>query len=181
MIYVLVNNNYHIVDLEKYKEWEDGEEVALIRVPHTLDLKGSYQDRFTRIFTYQSPITGVKSLLAFGSIKRTLAHISQELKPRENDVLVFFTEFEILNQYIVKIFKDAGARVIMLEDGMATVALGNMKAETLPLRYWLYRAVLRSVYGFKTLNVIMAKGLPPFPVMEDKYIDAIGLSIKSPF
>ncbi|WP_346316644.1 polysialyltransferase family glycosyltransferase [Chitinophaga sp. YIM B06452] len=181
MVYVLVNNNYHIIDLEKYKGWEDGEEVVLIRVPHTLDLQGAYQHSFTKILTYKSPIKGVKSLLAFKTIKKTLALISEELKPGKKDVLVFFTEFEILNQYIVKMFKDAGSRVIMLEDGMATVALGNMEAEKLPFKYWLYRAVLRTVYQFKTLDLVMAKGMPPLPVMEDKYIDAIGLSIKSPF
>ncbi|MEI3801752.1 MULTISPECIES: polysialyltransferase family glycosyltransferase [unclassified Chitinophaga] len=181
MMYVLVNNNYHIDDFEKYRSPDDGQEMVLIRVPHMLNPEGAYLKNFKKVYTFTSSVNGIKSLFYYFRIKKNLAEVRKLIQPVATDTLIFFTDYEILNQFIVKLFKDAGCKVVMLEDGMATVAVGNMTSTGLSLKYAFQKWVLRTIYKFDFMDIIAEKNSLPLPVIKDEYIDAIGLSIKSPF
>lgn len=180
MVYVLINNNYHLDDFEKFRSQLNYGDVTLITVPHTLNSVDKRYGLFADVFTFESPFKGIKSSFKYTHIVNTLREVKRKIKPVEKDQLIFFTDFEILNQYIVSIFKAANARVIMLEDAMATVTVGNMDFTKLPFKDSIQKWMLKNVYGLSFLNFIAEKNSSSLPVMEDKYIDAIGLSILSP-
>ncbi|NLR61863.1 hypothetical protein HGH93_27455 [Chitinophaga polysaccharea] len=181
MLYVLVNNNYHIDDFERYHVFSPNEKSVLIRIPHTLNLEDPYTKKFNKVLTFQSPFRGIKSLLKYSKIIGTLSSVREAIKPTAEDTLIFFTDFEILNQYIVSLFKNAGSKVIMLEDGMATVTVGNMTSHQLSFKDRLHKWGLKNIYGLRFVDFVGENKLSLLPVIADHYVDAVGLSIKSPF
>jgi hypothetical protein len=46
-----------------------------------------------------------------------------------SDILLVHTDMDILNQYIIQKFYQCGARVYLLEDGIATITQFNMKED----------------------------------------------------
>lgn len=120
MIYFLVNNNYHVIDFEKHFEEikkKSNENVALIQVPHTLKMKTDNKDYKTFLFSRISD--DIKLLLPFNYYK-VIKSVDSAIKPTSEDILFIYTEYELLNHYIVSYFKKNKAKVFLIEEGLAT-------------------------------------------------------------
>jgi hypothetical protein len=179
MIYILINNQYHVYDFNQWIDDFNGQEISLIQVPHSLNpLK--CDGRFFRIYTYPKFFQSSFSLLRLYKIFNLHKKIRKEILPEENDILLVYTEYEILNQFIVNLFYKSNARVFLLEDGLATMTLCNSNFFSRKLKSKFFEFVLKNIYSYKYLRIY---DLPdPTPLMEDKFFSGVcvklGNSIK---
>lgn len=178
MVFILVNNNYHLLDLEPYLSELDGQSPKLIKVPHTLSLT-EFDAHFDEVIEFAPFHAALRNIIRPGYGQATFREIRERIKPEKHDVLIVFTDYEVVNQYIISLFHENGARVVMLEDGMATVSVGNLKEGPVHFKTSIVRWILRNKYGMKYLNILEGNNFP-LPVISDMYVDVLGLSIKAP-
>lgn len=117
MIYFLVNNNYQYIEAKRHavELLNEGYDCGLIAIPHTLTLPPD-GDVFKFVTVLNAPIhqTWLKAWLQYITISNK---IQSNIKPKQKDTLIFFTEFELLNQLVAIYFKKNKARVYLIEDG----------------------------------------------------------------
>ena len=179
MIYILINNQYHIYDYNQWIEDFKGHQISLIQIPHSLD-PIKKDSKFQNIYSYSRFISNIFSLFQFNKIFKIHKKIINEISPNENDVLLVYTEYEILNQYVINIFYKAHAKIWLLEDGLATMTLCNSDSKKNSFKSKIYLFVLKYVYSYKYLKIYH---LPdPTPLMDDKLFNGVcvrlGSSIK---
>lgn len=173
MIYFIVNNNYQYLDFKSHLSSLNGKDVVLIEVPHSLD---NYEHTGIRaVFRYHGSLqVGLMAevLNYLSSIKR----IDQDIVPAEEDVLFFYTEFEILNQYVVGRFRQAGSRVYLIEDGGfgTYVPFRMLDSEPLKVKELIKRFVYRLLPGLSRIRLHKLNGFI-FPWMPDSCIDGVCL------
>lgn len=68
MIYFLVNNNYHMIDVYEHCANIKDYEKSLIQIPHTLECIDE-DENFRNIYTFKSLLNGDKSFFHFFKIK----------------------------------------------------------------------------------------------------------------
>ncbi|MBC6110548.1 polysialyltransferase family glycosyltransferase [Pedobacter fastidiosus] len=175
MIYLLVNNDYHLYDFQNLAHSFEIGEITLIKVPHNLG-KGKINRTFKSEFTYPYFFSGLKSILNYGTIKKVQGQIDDDIFPNSGDTLLVYTEYELLNQYIIQKFADVNANIWLMEDGLATMALFNMKSEKLPFKLQLLQLVMRKIYGYKNLEMIY-DGANGFPIMKDLLFRGVLVSL----
>ena len=112
MVYFLVNNGYHYFDVECHLS--DGIFPNIICVPHTIKLKKS--NKFNKVFKIETPFISRKWLLIF-PVLASVIKINKFLKPSKKDILFLYTEYDPINNYIAHKFKNAGAKIFLIEDG----------------------------------------------------------------
>lgn len=179
MIYILINNQYHVYD---YNQWIDefkSQKISLIQIPHSLNTV-TKDNKFEKIYTYSRFLRNIFSLFHFSRISKIHKKITNEILPNENDVLLVYTEYEILNQYIINLFYKANAKIWLLEDGLATMTLCNSHFSGSNYKSKIYQFVLRYLYKYKYLKIY---DLPdPTPLMDDMVFSGVcvklGKSIK---
>jgi hypothetical protein len=78
---------------------------------------------FFQIYTYeQRLITSFKNIFFKPeNIKNIFQRVDNTLFINNSDILLVHTDMDILNQYIIQKFYQCGARVYLLEDGIATI------------------------------------------------------------
>ena len=156
MIYFLVNNDYQFSDVELHlSEFSKGE-CSLIQVPCRLTPLTEHP-RFTSVYTFPSCIRIKYFFLDIFFIKNLKRRVSKALSPGPDDVLFVYTEVEYLNQHIITIFHKAGAKIFLIENGMATCLVFNMKSARLPLRLKLKLVWIKYILGFATTGLIYDK------------------------
>lgn len=173
MIYFLLNNNYQNYDLKLHLLEIDRQEVSLILVPYTLD-----EDKYAgycSVFRY--PRASKLGLIA--QVKnhyRQMHRFNREVHPGKCDVLFIYTEFDLLNQYIVAQFKKIGAKVYLIEDGgLATYLPFRMPvSEPLSAKERIKQWIYRRLPDLHTLRLHKLNG-HIFPWMADTYIDGVCL------
>jgi hypothetical protein len=167
MIYFLVNNDYHIdMDLKLTSQLSDFK-LGLIQVPYILKVIDR-SDIFDEIYNFPELI--VPSLIGFftnpGKIYKSFTRIDQELAPKNTDILLVHTEIELLNQYVIQKFYEAGAKVYLLEDGTATMCTYNIIPKKAPMKDRIRGWILKNFYKFK-YTTIKRFGGEVLPVMND--------------
>ncbi|MGN6495629.1 MAG: polysialyltransferase family glycosyltransferase, partial [Agriterribacter sp.] len=150
---------------------------CLIKVPHTLNGDG-FDSFFEEVLVFKPFYTGFSSLFRYAAIKKQLGFLRKTLDVNPGEVLLDYTDYEVLNQYIIALFTERGGRVILMEDGMATVCVANLPVKPLHWKNQLTRVVLRKIYGFNFLQM-REDGEVAFPMIDDTYIQALALSIKA--
>ena len=174
MIYVLVNNDYQLTDaLENLGQ----DHVFYIAVSHRLDEK-DFSDRVGANGIYlNAPNGSFQSIIwpfGFGvSIKCVSGVLG---KVSKDDVLVFYTEYEKLNHWIVNYFRRRGGGVYLLEDGgFATYVQCGIEIQrnkdvnfSLAVRNWMYSWL----YGMRYSLEYRLEG-KRFGRVDDRLIDAI--------
>ena len=180
MLYLLVNNNYHLYDFNIWKDEFKDQQIFLIQIPHHLNV--IYNDqRFVEITSFKPFFIGIKSLIKYCKIKQLHTVIDKMIFPQKEDILLVFTEYEILNQYIIQKFKRVNAKIWLLEDGLATMAIFNGTFKPYRWKHYIMRWVLRKIYGYKYLDVLY-DGKNIFPIMTGKIFEGVcvslGISIK---
>jgi hypothetical protein len=177
MIYFLVNNDYHLLDAQ-YHAAEltiTGQACTLIRVPHALQLP-TPPALFVHEWTFASPVKGrrwIAAWLRYGSIP---ARLAAQLHPDSRDTLVVYTEYELVNHFLINLFKDRGAKVFHLEDGgVGTyLAFSRLPAERLTLKERVIGAMTRMLPGLRDTRFHKINGVV-FPWRPDHLIDALCL------
>lgn len=171
MIYFLLNNNYQYHDFARHLNGFDKGSVGLIEIPHTLD-----ERMHTNIGAFHRYDIARNSGILSQCLKFLFAirRIKREISLTKEDILFFYTEYEILNQYIVDRFKCAGARVFLIEDGgLGTyVPFRFTRSEPLTLKEWLQRSIYRCLPGLSKVRFLKLNGAL-FPQMTDLSIDAV--------
>lgn len=172
MIYLLINNNFHYYDLSLHLEALSWAEVSLIAVPHKLD--ADYVDgSFKKKYNFDTPFKGVKGYLDRRTIHDSQESICSQIKPGPEDVLIFYTEFELLNQFIVSLFKKSGAKVFLLEEGLPTyINFCTESTTALSLKYKLKLAYIHNVLRYEYVDYLSLNGFG-YPRIRDSFIDGV--------
>jgi len=174
MIHFLVNNDYQLYDANRHAKAlrDDGFVVSLILVPHSLQCEvpvGLYD----AVVEFASPIKGRRWPAAW--LRYFFAWTRVEtLRPASSDVLVLYTEYELLNHFIVNRFRKTGGHVVLIEDGgVGTyIPFSDVPGQALSLREWLITLSVKCLPGlvdtkFKKINGVV------FPWRPDAQIDLL--------
>jgi len=154
MIYFLVNNNFHLIDAEQHlkdlKEYKTG----LIKIPHKLTIPVEHS--FDVQMEFPKLISRLKDHFNLRKIFLTHREIRNQLKNiSSTDTLIFYTEYEYLTHYIVKLFKRKNARVILLEEGFPTyLTFSTLPDNRLPLKKKILGYYLNYILGYRTTKIV---------------------------
>ena len=167
MIYFLVNNDYHFNLDEKLASNINGHKLGLIQIPYSLKLVSS-STVFDKIITFHDKLnTSLKWMLFnFGANRKLLKKINNELDVDLDDILLVHTEIDMLNQYIISKFYNAGAKVFLIEDGTATMSLFNMTTGKVANKDRIRSLMLKYCYGFSNFE-FKKYGVETLAQMED--------------
>ncbi len=175
MIHFLVNNDYQLLDARRHRRElaEIGLDAVLIEIPHTLEASRSGQD-FTRVVRLPSPARAMKWLKSWRGYRKLPAVIAAELRPGPEDVLFFYTEFDLANHMVARHFKAAGARVYLLEDGgLGTyVPLSAPGGEPLTLKERIIAAMTRLLPGLGDTRFAKVNA-QVYPWLPDELVDGL--------
>jgi hypothetical protein len=173
LIYFMVNNNYQLLDVYEHCKNLKSYDISLIQIPHTLDIVAKHSI-FARVYTFESPFKGLMNALNIANVRMVEKDIEKSLIFTERDTLFFYTEYEVLNQFVIRTFKAVGGLVYLIEDGgLPTYLTYGVKSnaklnirERLKLFYFNYVVQYDFVEFLKYNNVI-------FPQINEKYIDGV--------
>ena len=170
MIYYVINNDFHIENIRSHIQIFGIKEYTIIRIPHSLQ---NVATNFAKnIITIETPFRERNKFwnpFNFYKAKRNINKISFT----KNDKVIFLTEYDPLNQYIVFLAKNQGATIHLLEEGISFYAIYlHDNKSTKSIKYLLKLFYLRYVIGFYFFKYIEI-GSQIFPQMKDEYIDKI--------
>jgi O-antigen/teichoic acid export membrane protein len=175
MIYFLVNNDYQLLDANRHAVTlnAEGEKVSLILVPHTQQCTLP-ADRYSNILRFDSPAKGRRWPAAWLLYFRAYRKVQSELRPGSEDTLIFYSEYELLNQFIVKRFRKARGKVVMIEDGGVGTYLpfSNVASMELTWRERIRLWSVRSLPGLSRTRFNKINGVV-FPWLPDEEIDLL--------
>lgn len=171
MIYFLVNNDYHFLDvLENIKHLKDYEK-CLIQIPHRLNVIESHKD-FKKVYTFNSPFKNLNRLYNFFKTRKILKE-NPKLEIKSSDILFFYTEYEILNQVIASEFKLNGGKVFLIEEGLATyLTYSALHKNPLPLKQQLQLFYLKNILRYHYIEFLNINNII-FPQISEKYLDGL--------
>ncbi len=119
MLYFLIHNNIHLIDAEEHLENLNGYETSLIKIPHRLTIKPS--NLFNTVFEYPILFRRRRDYVNIKRIKSIHNKIQKDFTAvSSNDILIFYTEFELLSHHIIDLFKKKKATIIMIDEGFPT-------------------------------------------------------------
>lgn len=154
MLYFLVNHKYHYEDvLQNFKSQTDG---VIISIPHSKFIID--QENFSEVHTFTSPWTAKKWILGYQSIAIKKI-INRSIIPKKNDIIILYSEYEPLNHYIVTLFRNVGARVVLVEDGIPSYILNStLHSKPLTIKQLFYQFWTRLLLSSTEYNMINIRG-----------------------
>lgn len=177
MIYLLVNNDYHLFDARSHARhlMDHGRSSILVEVPHALS-ETNRASCFSSHISLPSPLRGRSWLSAWPRYFLAAHEVVRLIEPHADDVLFMYTEFELLNQMIALRFKRAGARVYLIEDGgVGTyIPLSLPGGETLSIKEWVVAVMSRCLPGLSRTRFHKLNGVV-FPWLPDSELDGVCL------
>jgi hypothetical protein len=172
MLYFVVNNNYQYLEAARLAAELKGTPCRLIAFPHTLVLPAD-QQVFESVIVLDTParqswLKAWRDYLGIGGRLRKL------LAPAPDDVLVLFTEFELLNQLTAIHFKRADARVYLIEDGGvgSYIPLALDRPEAFSLKDRIYGWMIRAIPGLWQTHFTKFDGIV-CPLLADRFFDGV--------
>lgn len=178
MFFFLINNNFHFDDALLHIENEHipVDLVHFICIPHTLDMNRikSYGYNYSLIV---SPLIELQGFINVFSLFRTRLLVN-DLCSRVcvSDTLFLYTEYELLNQLVIKKFHKLGANVFMIEEnGLASYAVNKMasKSQSRLLVLNDIKFLLPAiVWGCTSSRMVESDG-NVFPIGDDKALSGI--------
>ena len=179
MTYFLINNNYHLIDLSLHYTIMQNKDISLIQIPHTLEVLGE-DDRFRNIYTFQTPFKELKNYFNPFKVKQSEKEINNQLNLSKNDTLFVYTEYELLNQYIIAKFKNCGAKVYVIEEGFMTYNTYSISSDNkLNLKMKIKLFYLKYILSYEYVEFLFFNNIV-FPQINEKYIDGILLYFDVP-
>jgi len=170
MIYYIINNDFHVENIKNHIQIKDVKACTIIRIPYSL--KNSCKSISDKIITIQTPFRNRWKFwnpFQFYKTKRIINNISFT----KHDKIIFLTEFDPINQYIVYRAKKEGAEINLLEEGISFYYLyifKNKDAYDFRSVFKLY--YLRYIIGFRFLRYVSV-GKLIWLQMPDRYIDTM--------
>jgi hypothetical protein len=116
---------------------------------------------------------------SFSYNRSIISGIHKKIKPGQKDTLFVFTEFVLANQIIIKQFRNKGAKIYLLEDGMGTIYFFNLPPEKLSKRLYLNQIFIRYFYGIKGFRFLKADSGHFEPVMADSHFSGVCLFLNA--
>lgn len=173
MIYFLVNNNYHMLDVNEHCKELVEYKKSLIQIPHTLDIITS-NESFVNILTYETTFTGILNFFNIYKVKEKEREIKKSLNITSDDILFVYTEYEVLNQYIIYLFKKANAKVYIIEDGgFPTYLTFSVKNDDkLSFKQSVKKIYLNYFLGYDFVEFLKYNNIV-FPLINEKFIDGV--------
>jgi hypothetical protein len=163
-----------MIDVYEHCEHLKEHEKSLIQIPHTLECIEK-NENFKNIFTFETPFKGVKSFLNIFKIKGVENEIKMNLKINSQDILFVCTEYEVLNQYIMSLFKKVDASVYILTEGLATYLTYSVSHQSnLPIKEKIKLYYTKYILGYKYVEYLYYNKIV-FPQINAKYIDGVML------
>lgn len=178
MIYFLINNNIHLIDVEDHLSELKNQKVGLIKIPHKLTIQPNH--KFEVELEYSVLIRGKKDYFNISRINAIHKQIKSDLVGiNKDDTLIFYTELEFLNHYVIRLFKDKGAQTIMLDEGFATYeALSKQHLSKISFKESIINNYFKYLLGYKYTSVAKVNGVMR-PHIADNYIDKVLLYNKT--
>ena len=170
MIYYIINNDFHIENVQNHISLSNELDFTIIRIPYSLnsDCKSFAEN----IITIETPFRERKKFWNPKFFYAAKARIDK-IPFKEEDLIIFLIEYDPLNQYIVYKSKEKGATIHLLEEGISFYAIYlHDNKLTKSIKYLLKLVYLRYVIGFHFFKYV-ALGNMNFPQIKDKYIDKI--------
>jgi hypothetical protein len=176
MIYFLVNNDYQYLEAERLaRELHAADRrTALIAIPHTLT-RTLDPALFDPIISLPTPahLSWPRAWLRY---LRARGRVRQVLPATGADVLLLFTEYELLNQLAARVFKERGGAAYLIEDGgVGTyIPLTLKQPEPYSWKNRLLQASMRAIPGLGGTRFTKFDGIL-FPMMDDRHLDGVCL------
>jgi hypothetical protein len=176
MIYFLVNNDYQYLEAERLARELRAEDrsTALIAIPHTLTRRLDRQ-LFDPIITLPTPahLPWPRAWLRY---LRARGRVRAALPAAAGDVLLLFTEYELLNQLAARVFKERSGSAYLVEDGgVGTyIPLTLERPEAYSWKNRLLQASMRAIPGLAGMRFTKFDGIL-FPMMDDRHLDGVCL------
>lgn len=157
MLYFCVNNNYHL-DFERQIIDSFSDCKTLIQVPFSLDLNDT--DSYDNIikFDYNNSISLRRLIFKITELKTIINEISSQLAITKADTLFIHTDNVIVNAIIIELFAKYHARIVLLEDGTATMCDYNEIPSKTPCIDAIRGFILRHIYGLRNTFVVSYRG-----------------------
>lgn len=170
MIHFVVNNDIHYFDVSSQLSGlsERGARVVLIVVPVALRV-GVDEAAFERVVTLESPYRSHLSETSRAHLRRTTIAIAERIPVGRGDIVVLYTDREPLNCVLASHFMRAGARVVMLEEGIASY-LDVTSRGPVPMRL---RARIKTFYARRTFGLRDASFVPQGPFLGSRLDDNV--------
>jgi hypothetical protein len=169
MIYFLVNNNFHLIDAEKQLEELDDYPCGLIKIPHQLTLTPS--EKFKLQFEFPKLISRLKDHFKFFHILSILKSIRIQLNNiQKDDVLIIYTEYEYLNHFVVKLFKQKNAKIILIEEGIPTyISFSSTPKPVEGIKKRLLIYYLKFILGIPKTTIVNINGLASTRMSDNQF------------
>jgi len=142
MIYFVVNNGYHLYDVALHLKALESRLVTLILVPHSIDAR-TIPCSVHRIVSIDRIALEKGKLRALLYAFRFPGLMRRQIDPRPGDTLFMYSEYELANQMIARMFRKAKVPVYLMEDGGFGTYLPFRHAESEPLTL---REMLQQIY-----------------------------------
>lgn len=179
MIYFLINNTFHLQTVNAVIGDLARKKLGLIQVPYSLT--PVVNDKRFEFITSLERLTYTKDYLADWPKKllpglrlnrKKISLAKKAIRPAKDDILFVFTEEELLNLILVKRFKNAGAKIYLIEDGIAAYVYYAINSDPISKRARLLMYIIRLIYGLKGYYPFVIKGYF-CPRISDAYYSGI--------
>lgn len=177
MIYYIVNNDFHVDNIKGHIYQNKIKNCTIIRVPYAL--KNDCKQFATETITIKTPFRNrfrFWNPFMFYKAKSSVNKIYFSSK----DQVVFLTEFDPINQYIIYKAKQKGAQITLLEEGISFYYLyifKNKNSNDVKSKLKLF--YLRYMIGFNFIRYVSVDQLR-WLQMKDIYIDRMLLYFNVP-
>lgn len=173
MIYFLINNYYHYHDSRLHAFNLKGSDFHYLIVPYAIKCKDIKDIPVKTILYGGCDYSFLKKIFYFF---KSIRKIKKNLKIVNNDTLFVYTEYDLVNKYLIRHFKKSGGKVYIIEDGgFATYIPFRIKNCEALTSYEIFKrnvySILPNLEGlfFNKINGIVFTGL------DDKNYDGIFL------
>tara|TARA_R110000850_G_scaffold161802_1_gene286416 strand:- start:11496 stop:12530 length:1035 start_codon:yes stop_codon:yes gene_type:complete len=167
--YFLINNNFHLRDVLERVEHFKLVDVTLICVPHTLELEEVEKLKFD-YYIFNSPLTERLGWLRISKFLKSISNVKKSLCLNSLDELYIYTEYELLNHFIVNQFVSVKAKVNLIEEnGLASYALNKVACNN-NLNYLAVRhpkTFLAQLFYSGIFTKCYVSGREIFPILPD--------------
>lgn len=169
--YFLINNNYQYFEAVRLASEirATGRLTGLIAVPHTFSVD---IDRkiFNPVISIPTPIrlSWPNAWVRYFKARKLLRTV---IPASAGDMLLLFTEFELLNHLVALVFKERRGSTLLIEDGGvgSYIPLSLRNPERYSLKDWIRQITIRAIPGLGGTQFTKFDG-QLFPMLEDKHL-----------
>lgn len=172
MIYFLVNNNFHLIDAEEHLTQLKNHPTGLITINHKLTISPKHQ--FDVEMEFPLLINRLMDHFRWFRIFKIHKQVRTQLKDiSSTDILIFYTEYEYLTHYVVNLFKEKNAKIILIEEGFPTYLEFSTPPDShLNFKKKILNFYLKFILGYKTTEIVSINNKPRTK-LSDGQIDKI--------